>query len=38
MKREEIEDKFKWDLTKIYKDVNEFSNDLDNVKNEIPKI
>lgn len=36
--RNEIEDKFKWDLTLIYKDDNEFLKDLDNIKEEFKKI
>ena len=38
MKREEIDEKFKWDLSLIYKNIDEFNVDLEKVKNEIPKI
>ena len=38
MKREEIDEKFKWDLSLIYKNIDEFNEDLEKVKNEIPKI
>lgn len=38
MKREEIDDKFKWDLSLMYKSTNEFKEDLEKVKKEIPKI
>lgn len=33
----EIEDKYKWDLTKIYKDEKEWQKDFDDVKEEILK-
>lgn len=35
--RSEIEDKYKWDLTKIYKDEKEWQKDFDDVKEEILK-
>ena len=35
MERNKIADKYKWDLTKIYKDLNEFNSDIDKVKNKI---
>ena len=34
----EIEDKYKWDLTKIYKDENEWQKDFDDVKEKILKV
>lgn len=34
----EIEDKYKWDLTKIYKDEKEWQKDFDNVKEKILKV
>lgn len=34
----EIEDKYKWDLTKIYKDEKEWQKDFDDVKEEILKV
>lgn len=34
----EIEDKYKWDLTKIYKDEKEWQKDFDEVKEEILKV
>ena len=34
----EIEDKFKWDLTKIYKDEKEWQKDFDDVKEKILKV
>ena len=38
MKREEIDDKFKWDLSLMYKSTDEFKEDLEKVKKEIPQI
>lgn len=35
--RSEIEDKYKWDLSKIYKDEKEWQKDFDDVKEEILK-
>lgn len=35
--RSEIEDKYKWDLTKIYKDEKEWQKDFDDAKEEILK-
>ena len=34
----EIEDKYKWDLTKIYKDEKEWQRDFDDVKEKILKV
>ena len=34
----EIEDKYKWDLTKIYKDEKEWQKDFDDVKKKILKV
>lgn len=34
----EIEDKYKWDLTKIYKDEKEWQKDFDDVKEKISKV
>ena len=34
----EIEDKYKWDLTKIYKDEKEWKKDFDDVKEKILKV
>ena len=34
----EIEDKYKWDLTKIYKDEKEWQKDFDDVKEKILKV
>ena len=34
----EIEDKYKWDLTKIYKDEKEWQKDFDDVKDKILKV
>ena len=36
--RDEIEEKYKWDLTTIYKSDEEFKNELDKVKKELEKI
>ena len=36
--RSEIENKYKWDLTHLYKDLKEFNEDCDFIKNQIPKI
>ena len=38
MKREDIEEKYKWDLSAMYKSKEDFMNDFDEVKNKIPKI
>ena len=38
MKRNEIEEKYKWDLNKIYENKEAFLNDFQEVKNELPKI
>lgn len=38
MKRDEIESKYKWDLTKIYKNKQDFEQEFEEIKNEIPKI
>ncbi len=38
MKRNEIDEKYKWDLKAIYKDREAFSKDFEEVKNELPKI
>lgn len=38
MKREEIKEKYKWDLTLIYKTTEDFMKDFDDVKNELPNI
>ena len=37
-KRKEIEDKYKWDLTPIYKTEDEWKKDYEEVKNEIEKV
>ncbi len=37
MKREEIDEKFKWDLSTIYPSLEEYKKDFEEVKNEIPK-
>lgn len=37
MKREEIEDKFKWDLSTIYPNMEEYKKDFEKVKNDISK-
>lgn len=37
MKREEIDEKFKWDLSTIYPNLEEYKKDFEEVKNEIPK-
>ena len=34
----EIEDKYKWDLTKIYKDEKEWQKDFDDVKEKVSKV
>ena len=36
--REEIEEKYKWDLTTIYKSDEEFNKELKNVKEELEKV
>ncbi|MBP3463896.1 MAG: oligoendopeptidase F [Clostridia bacterium] len=38
MKRSEIEEKYKWDLSTIYKAENEFQRDFQDVKDNFPKI
>lgn len=38
MKREEIDNKYKWDLTSIYSSIEEYNKDFEFVKNEIPKL
>lgn len=38
MRREEIDEKFKWDLSKIYPSMEEYNKDFNIVKNEIPKL
>lgn len=38
MKRDEIEEKYKWDLTKMYKDKEEFQKDFQEVKQGLPEI
>lgn len=35
MNRNEIEEKYKWDLTKIYKDINEFNKEYEDVSKQI---
>ena len=35
MNRNEIEEKYKWDLTKIYKNIDEFNKDYEKVSKEI---
>ena len=37
MKRNEIDEKFKWDITTIYKNIEEYEKDFAQVKNNIPK-
>ncbi len=37
MNRKEIDEKFKWDLSKIYPNIEEYNKDFLEVKNEIPK-
>ncbi len=37
MERDKAQDKYKWDLTKIYKDINEYKDDYNFVKSEIDK-
>ena len=36
--RDEIEEKYKWDLTTIYKSDEEFNKELKNVKEELEKV
>lgn len=36
--RKEIEDKYKWDLTKIYKSDKEFLNDINFIEKELPNL
>ena len=38
MKREEIEEKYKWDLSKMYKNKEEFQKDFQEVKQSLPEI
>lgn len=38
MIRDEIEEKYKWDISRIYSDVDKFIEDLEEVKKEIPKL
>ena len=38
MKREEIDNKYKWDLTSIYSSIEEYNKDFEFVKKEIPKL
>ena len=38
MKRKEIEEKYKWDLIRIYKKKEEFMQDFKQVKDELPKV
>lgn len=38
MKRSEIEEKYKWDLTKIYPSIEEYKKDFNMVKKDIPKL
>ena len=38
MKREEIEEKYKWDLSKMYKSQEEYEKDFNEVKNRINEI
>ena len=38
MKRKEIEEKYKWDLSRIYKTKEEFMQDFKQVKDELPKV
>lgn len=38
MKREEIDNKYKWNLRKIYENKEDFLKDFQEVKNELPKI
>ena len=35
MNRENIEEKYKWDLTKIYKNIDEFNQDFNKVSKQI---
>ena len=37
MKRNEIDEKFKWDITTIYKNIEKYEKDFAQVKNNIPK-
>lgn len=37
MKREEIEENYKWDLSTIYSNMDEYKKDFDEVKKDIPK-
>lgn len=38
MKRKEIEEKYKWDLSRIYKTKEKFMQDFKQVKDELPKV
>ena len=38
MKREEIEEKYKWDLSRMYKTEEDFMQDFKEVKDELPNI
>ena len=38
MDRNQIEEKYKWDLTKIYKDIEEFNKDYEEVLKQIEEI
>lgn len=38
MNRNEIDNKFKWDLSTIYPNMEEYNKDFEKVKNDIPKL
>ena len=38
MKRKDIDEKYKWDLTRMYKDRDSFTEDFNKVKEELPNI
>lgn len=38
MKRSEIDNKFKWDLSTIYKNMEEYNKDFESAKEDIPKL
>lgn len=38
MKRSEIPEEYKWDLSRMYKDLEDFMRDFDEVKNLLPKV
>lgn len=38
MKRNEVEERYKWDLSRIYKNKEAFLQDFQEVKNELPKV